>query len=314
MSTKNLPPKTPISYLQELCARKGITPKYDLMSVEGAVHEPTFVYRVTFGDKTATGTGQSKKKARHVAAKAILEVLLSGQPLPADIQQTSPENDVQEVKTYEDEVPGNPVGALQEMCTSRRWPPPSYNVIEEYGLPHERMFTMACFVKTYVEKGSGKSKKLAKRQASFNMLQKLKDLPGKPDNPNILEDDEDERFVSHKDNKIPSLTPSISQKISLFYKNMKAVPGTALAVLHSSSPSDLGSKCVQLLHEIASEHNFDVTYVEIEEMSKSGKCQCLVQLSTLPVAVCHGTGCSSNEAQVNAAENALDYLKIMTRE
>ena len=39
-------PKTPVSILQELYVRKGITPKYDLVLIEGTVHEPTFKYRV----------------------------------------------------------------------------------------------------------------------------------------------------------------------------------------------------------------------------------------------------------------------------
>lgn len=45
-----LPSKTPVSLLQELCMRRGISPKYDLLQIEGAVHEPTFVYRVTVGE------------------------------------------------------------------------------------------------------------------------------------------------------------------------------------------------------------------------------------------------------------------------
>ena len=40
---------------QELYVRQGITPKYDLVQIEGAVHEPTFKYRVTVGDAVATG-------------------------------------------------------------------------------------------------------------------------------------------------------------------------------------------------------------------------------------------------------------------
>lgn len=45
----------------------------------------------------------------------------------------------------------------------------------------------------------------------------------------------------------------------------------------------------------------------------SGLCQCLVQLSTLPVAVCHGTAPTASGAQAMAALNALEYLKIMTK-
>lgn len=47
------PQKTPISMLQELCTKRGLTPKYDVVAVEGAVHEPTFVYRVQVGEMVA---------------------------------------------------------------------------------------------------------------------------------------------------------------------------------------------------------------------------------------------------------------------
>jgi RISC-loading complex subunit TARBP2 len=42
--------KTPVSVLQELLSRRGTTPKYELVQIEGAFHEPTFRYRVTVGD------------------------------------------------------------------------------------------------------------------------------------------------------------------------------------------------------------------------------------------------------------------------
>lgn len=52
----------------------------------------------------------------------------------------------QVVSPYDDKVMGNPIGWLQEMCMSRRWPPPSYEMEHEEGLPHERQFTIACQV------------------------------------------------------------------------------------------------------------------------------------------------------------------------
>lgn len=58
---------------------------------------------------------------------------------------------------------------------SRRWPPPTYEMTCEEGLPHERQFTIACCVFKYREVGSGKSKKLAKRQAAHKMWEKLQD-------------------------------------------------------------------------------------------------------------------------------------------
>ena len=49
--------KTPISFLQELCTKRGITPQYDLIANEGAVHEPTFVFKVVAGEHVGTGKG-----------------------------------------------------------------------------------------------------------------------------------------------------------------------------------------------------------------------------------------------------------------
>jgi dsRNA-specific ribonuclease len=46
--------KTPVSVLQELLSRRGTTPKYELVQIEGAIHEPTFRYRVTVADVVGT--------------------------------------------------------------------------------------------------------------------------------------------------------------------------------------------------------------------------------------------------------------------
>src|SRR5438477_207552 len=50
LDINSLVKKTPVSILQELFIRKGISPKYELVQIEGQVHEPTFVYRVQVGE------------------------------------------------------------------------------------------------------------------------------------------------------------------------------------------------------------------------------------------------------------------------
>lgn len=84
-------------------------------------------------------------------------------------------------------------------------------------------------------------------------------------------------------------------------------------LLQSTCLNDSNVNFVQFLQEIATEQQFEVTFVDIEEKTYSGQFQCLVQLSTLPVAVCQGSGKTSKIAQTSAARNALEYLKIMTK-
>ena len=113
-------PKTPVSLLQELYVRKGITPKYDLVQIEGAVHEPTFKYRVTVGDLVSTGCGQSKKKAKHCAAKAMIEKLKelsssqTGSGVSSAVSKVVADVPSLEVvdmlSPYDDGIAGNPVG------------------------------------------------------------------------------------------------------------------------------------------------------------------------------------------------------------
>lgn len=313
--------KTPISVLQELLSRRGITPQYDLMQVEGAVHEPTFRYRVSYQDKDAMGTGKSKKEAKHAAAKALIDKL-TGTNF-SDQQTANLTVKSENANQGDDEPTGNPIGWLQEMCMARRWPPPAYETEMEVGLPHERQFTIACTVLSYREVGKGKSKKIAKRQAAQRMWQRLQDQNLEPNQIiQMLDEDGNEelkagnisgRYAGLKDARIPSLTTGHGQKVSQFHKSLKARSGETLRLLQSTCLNDKSVDFIQMLHDIATEQRFEVTYVDIDEKTISGRFQCLVQLSTLPVAVCHGSGKTAKEAQSSAARNSLEYLKIMTK-
>ncbi|XP_022220084.2 interferon-inducible double-stranded RNA-dependent protein kinase activator A homolog isoform X4 [Drosophila obscura] len=280
--------KTPVSILQEILSRRGITPGYELVQIEGAIHEPTFRFRVSFKDKdtpfTAMGAGRSKKEAKHAAARALIDKLMGAQLTEAASSSTA--TSVADataagsggdcnvaVGDVSDKIVGNPIGLLQELCMQRRWPPPSYLTETEMGLPHERLFTIACTILQHREIGKGKSKKIAKRLAAHKMWSRLQDTPIDAE-------------------KIPDVCNELEGDTCL--KNA--------TVDHP-----------KLLTDIAAENQFEVTYVDIEEKTFTGQFQCLVQLSTLPVGVCHGTGPTSKDAQRHAAQNALEYLKIMTK-
>jgi hypothetical protein len=93
-------------------------------------------------------------------------------------------------------------------------------------------------------------------------------------------------YTALRDNKrIPSLTVQASQKITNFYQQMKGDNGKKLAALHST-PLNLQHNYCQMLKEIAEEQRFEVTYVDIKDVSATGMC-ITVYLFVLHVEAIH---------------------------
>ncbi|XP_048243736.1 RISC-loading complex subunit tarbp2-like isoform X2 [Haliotis rufescens] len=313
------PGKTPISFLQELCTKRGITPQYDLIANEGAVHEPTFLMRVTVGDVVATGKGSSKKKAKHAAAQTALNQILG-----VSNGQAPEENDVSD--SGEDLGPGNPIGELQEFTQKKLIKPPVYEFTSEQGPPHAREFVCLVKLGKFQERGTGRSKKTAKRNAAQAMMQHIKTLTTDGEQPATIEDSEEEdeipltfepksSYTALKEGKkkLPVTTPQQAMEIQKFYEKIMKSGGKQIKDLQGKSLNAPSTNFCQMLQEIAEVQRFEVQYFDIKEISVSGLHQCLVQLSTMPVAVCHGSGPTLDEAHANAAHNALQYLKIMTK-
>lgn len=125
--------------------------------------------------------GKSKKEAKQNAAKALLRIIHKEFPelcsdllLESQINITSNLNDNFEAMNFGDNDERNPIGMLQELCTSLHLPPPAYITEFEDGLPHQRLFTVSCNVSEYKHTGVGKSKKIAKRLAANNLYLLLK--------------------------------------------------------------------------------------------------------------------------------------------
>jgi len=301
--------KTPVSLLHELYASRGQTPKYDLLQVEGAIHEPVFKYRVTVGHTVATGCGLSKKKAKHTAAQAVLTKLKG-----ADEEMV--------VAQYDDGIKGNPVGMLQEMCRARRMPAPVYGDHQEAGRPHQRSFTVHCSVGEgkHQAVGVGKNKKMAKRHAANLMIKKLGEVPiDSEETPESIDDDDlvegesDESDADIKEaDRLISKKPS--KRFSQLHKNMKCYKGKYLDKLrHRNLKSETDLNSVQVLERISKEQGFEVTYVDVEEVSKTGLNQCMVQLSTIPLGLCFGHGSNRGLAKQAAARDALGYIQLMIK-
>ncbi|XP_061688809.1 RISC-loading complex subunit tarbp2 [Syngnathoides biaculeatus] len=315
------PGKTPISLLQEYGTRIGKTPVYDLLKAEGQAHQPNFTFRVSVGEISCTGQGPSKKAAKHKAAEAALKMLKGGLagPLGFSVEgdlfigvdvPADGDSSPCEMKTLgtSQQSECNPVGALQELVVQKGWRLPEYTVTQESGPAHRKEFTMTCRVERFMEIGSGTSKKLAKRNAAAKMLARIHDVPVDL-RTNTDADPEDDTFNVQTGGRAES---SKTKGNSCTWDALRNSAGEKILQLRShplGMPAD--SNFCSLLHDLSSEQCFDVSYLDLEKRSLSGRCQCLVELSTQPITVCHGFATTVEAARANAAHNALQYLKIM---
>ncbi|KAL1767097.1 RISC-loading complex subunit TARBP2 isoform X1 [Sigmodon hispidus] len=340
------PGKTPISLLQEYGTRIGKTPVYDLLKAEGQAHQPNFTFRVTVGDTSCTGQGPSKKAAKHKAAEVALKHLKGGSMLePALEDSRSPSMEMQSpVSPQQSEC--NPVGALQgyeagvcvlwegswvkghvakeplltqlwapcvhfkELVVQKGWRLPEYMVTQESGPAHRKEFTMTCRVERFIEIGSGTSKKLAKRNAAAKMLLRVHTVPLDARDGNEADPDDD-HFSIGVSSRLDGLR---NRGPGCTWDSLRNSVGEKILSLRSCSVGSLGtlgSACCSVLSELSEEQAFHVSYLDIEELSLSGLCQCLVELSTQPATVCHGSATTREAARGEAARRALQYLRIM---
>ncbi|XP_066468433.1 interferon-inducible double-stranded RNA-dependent protein kinase activator A isoform X2 [Tiliqua scincoides] len=280
------PRKTPIQLLHEYGTKANLTPVYELEKQGGQVHMPVFTFKVTVGDITATGEGPSKKIAKHHAAETALNILKDS----SNICISVPDHLIPE-SFNQAQNRTSPIGSLQELAIQKGCRLPEYSLTQETGPPHKREFTMTCRMGSFVETGSGTSKKLAKRNAAKKLL---------------------EKFSSFSEDSINiALRNEQSHNLGCTWDSLKNSSGEKITLLKISPLSIPNTDYVQLLGEIAEEQGFNVTYLNIEELSANGQYQCLAELSTNPVTVCPGTGISWSNAHSDAAHSALQYLKIM---
>ncbi|KAM4730973.1 interferon-inducible double-stranded RNA-dependent protein kinase activator A homolog isoform 2-T5 [Anableps anableps] len=270
--------KTPIQILYEHGVVSGDLPMFMMEKAEGEAHQPSFVFSVTIGGVKCTGQGSSKKAAKQQAAEAALKILNIDSESGVVPGRTNANGIVAE--------PNNPVGLLQALALQRRWRVPEYIVLTETGPPHRKEFTIICRLESLTEQGVGNTKKAAKKEAAEKMVAKLQSLSGSSEitwtpNPSVC---------------FENIRNSTAEKISLLRRNPLSIPNTDY---------------IQMLLELSKEQGFEVTYFDIDELTVNGQYQCLAELSTSPVTVCHGTGISCSNAHNDAAHSALQYIKIM---
>ncbi|KAK6622193.1 hypothetical protein RUM44_002000 [Polyplax serrata] len=159
--------KTPVSMLQEHLVSIKKIPHYELIHNGVGTHNPEFVYRVRVNELSEDGKGKSKQEAKHRAAEKMLKTL----------KISHGDNVLEQVTGQEIEDLGeNYVGHLKEFCLVKGYASPVYDVEEEAGPPHLKIFKMCCAVSKMKFYGIYKTKKGAKQIAASNMLAHLKKI------------------------------------------------------------------------------------------------------------------------------------------
>nr|XP_046259208.1 interferon-inducible double-stranded RNA-dependent protein kinase activator A homolog isoform X2 [Scatophagus argus] len=275
------PGKTPIQILHEYGTKTGNIPVYVMEKAEGEAHQPSFVFSVKIGDVSCTGQGPSKKAAKHEAAEALMNILqIDADAVNVPVKSES-NGAAAEMNNH-----ANSVGTLQELALRRGWRLPEYTVLTEAGPPHKREFTVTCQMESLSEKAVGYSKKAAKKAAAEKMVARLQSLSGSSEI----------TWTPTPSVRFENLRNSSAEKMSLLRRNPLSIPNTDY---------------IQMILDLSKEQGFEVTYFDIDELTVNGQYQCLAELSTSPVTVCHGTGISCSNAHNDAAHNALQYIKIM---
>ncbi|XP_026681754.1 double-stranded RNA-binding protein Staufen homolog [Diaphorina citri] len=139
---------------------------------------PDGTYRVLLkvSDREYTGSGSSPQSARHDAATQALKhmtELMSQDDEHGEGDETCP------VCPSERK---SPVSLVHEMALKRKLAV-SFEVVEEKGQPHMRMYYTRCTVGNLVTMGEGNGKKISKGKAAELMLEELSRLPEVTENP-----------------------------------------------------------------------------------------------------------------------------------
>lgn len=157
-----------------------------------------FTVRVQVGENSFTGLGHTVQAARHDAAANAIKGLKK-----EALEQNSPcmkEGDEKECKQARNAL-RSPVSLVHEAGQKRKIDV-SFDVVNEEGPAHKRVFTMRCTLGHLTTEAEGHSKKDAKRRAAELMMERMDELPELSDEAQILSSMKSDKKKKNKKKKI----------------------------------------------------------------------------------------------------------------
>ncbi|KAM8822931.1 double-stranded RNA-binding protein Staufen homolog 2 isoform 2-T3 [Spinachia spinachia] len=168
--------KSEISLVYEIALKRNLSVSFEVLKESGPPHMKSFLTRVSVGEFSAEGEGNSKKLSKKRAALSILQDL---KKLPFIPVVEKPKTHYKKrtktiLKTGPDYGQGmNPISRLAQIQQAKKEKEPEYLLLSERGMPRRREFIMQVKVNNEVATGTGPNKKVAKRNAAEAMLLQL---------------------------------------------------------------------------------------------------------------------------------------------
>ncbi|XP_035720461.1 RISC-loading complex subunit TARBP2-like [Vespa mandarinia] len=332
--------KTPVSILQEMMVKMQMIPNYELIHDGGGTHVNTFTYRVTCEGLSATGTGRSKKDAKHEAAKAMLEKIAAHRAypqLPASPAQSPIKTCIPTVIPASPRIPPNEpfvnaIGALQTLCAENNLQEPEYIPINDEGPPHARIFTYQCVLSTFKEEGIATTKKQAKHEAAKKMLNRIKELVS-VNYPEFLDNDEQSQLKindmisnSIAEARYPQLNRFSSKKVNLglkisdyhiklknsFMTIRQELLTNLQSIRHDTSDYNMVNTILYRLQEILTPLAIQVTITLLNSINPD-IFVVSIETDTSPSIVQCSSGTTKKEAEYKAVLNLIDSIILLLK-
>ncbi|XP_074843173.1 double-stranded RNA-binding protein Staufen homolog 2 isoform X2 [Carettochelys insculpta] len=244
--------KSEISIVFEIALKRNMPVSFEVIKESGPPHMKSFITRVSVGEFSAEGEGNSKKLSKKRAAMAVLQELKKLPPLPV----------IEKPKLYFKKRPKtilktgpeygqgmNPISRLAQIQQAKKEKEPEYILLSERGMPRRREFVMQVKIGSEITTGTGPNKKIAKRNAAEAMLLQLGYKASTPlqDQPEKLGENkgwngQNVGFAEPTSNTpkgILHLSPDVYQEMEA--SRNKAAPGTTVSYLSSKEMSQTPS-------------------------------------------------------------------------
>eukprot|EP00079_Xenopus_tropicalis_P026358 XP_012820073.1 PREDICTED: double-stranded RNA-binding protein Staufen homolog 2 isoform X1 [Xenopus tropicalis] len=243
--------KSEISLVFEISLKRNLSLSFEVIKESGPPHMKSFVTRVTVGEFTAEGEGNSKKLAKRRAAAAVLQELRKLPPLPVIEKpriyiKRRPKNIIKASPEYGQGM--NPISRLAQIQQAKKEKEPEYVLLSERGIQRRREFVMQVKVGEETATGTGPNKKTAKRNAAEAMLLQLGYKASSPvvektgkrgENPDWDEQNSGIADQTSTPKGILHLSPDVYQEMEA--SRNKTVPAPAISYLSSKEMNQASS-------------------------------------------------------------------------